>query len=76
MTRERVNRWIADNLITLIFYACALTAWGMRLEAKVAEKADKAVVEKMADQVDDIHSLMCRDPKWINDSSCRPERKP
>jgi hypothetical protein len=70
--RESFNRWVAANIVPIIAYAILLTAWGLRLEAKVDAKADRATVEKMADAIDDIHTLICRDHPA--DSACKDEK--
>jgi hypothetical protein len=65
---ERIKDWIARNVAQIVLTTFLVTGAWFALKAEVSLKADKAVVEQMAQDVRDIKAMVCR--SYPNDSAC------
>jgi hypothetical protein len=65
---DRMKDWIAQNAVRLTLTAFLVGGAWFTLRAEVASKADKAMVEAMAQDIRDIKTLICR--SYPGDSSC------
>jgi hypothetical protein len=62
---------IDSPTIRIAVYALALGIAWASLEAKVSQKADRAVVETMAAEVRDIKTILCSKAENAHDSACQ-----